>query len=368
MIKMKKLYNLLLLTLFLPFVASAHKHPGDVTYKKYVNDDYAVSAGASLSIANKYGKIVFHTWNNDEVKATITITGYGSTQDEAQQEANLVTIQSDHSASKVNFSTQYNPAGNGGSFWGKLFSWGNKSGKQYVNIDYDIYIPSSLAQLAIENNYGDILADDLPANTSIKLNYGNYHIGEVSKPLMLEINYSGGTVTTAGDVTMKANYSHFNSSTVNNFICKSNYSEFHLGNANSVEADGNYNDYFVQSVGNFTITSDYTDYKIGSLTGKLVAKITYGDIKISTVDDHFGGIFLSGAYANLQAGFSHNAAFRADIHLSYGTLKKDDFIFKDTNTIEKAGTTVFSGTTNNGSPQSPLIKVDGAYTDVTLHD
>ncbi len=85
-----------------------------------------------MNVYNKYGKIIIHTWSQNQVKATIVITGFGKNTSQAQEIANAVEIQADSDPGTVLFHTKYSSKGGSGS--GVI----TKIQKTMLNIDYEI--------------------------------------------------------------------------------------------------------------------------------------------------------------------------------------------------------------------------------------
>lgn len=349
--------------LCLPLLLTAHSR--NAAFKRTITKTFTVSDNARLSVSNKYGKIVLHTWDKNEIRATIVITGFGKDQDEAQKIANSVDIDASQSGNAVTLKTVYT-SGSGSSFWGKLFNFSNKSGKDYANIDYDVYLPRSLATLDIDNNYGDVVSDDIYANTSISMNYCNYHLGNFMNNLKLSMNYSKGSVAKAGQAVVSANYSSLRSDELQSLKISCNYTDFQLAKVGVLSLSVTYGNVMVDAVNDISGNSNYTDYKIGKINGSADLKVTYGDVKIGDIGNGFKQIKLDGTYSGFKLGLPANAAFRIDARLVYGDLKTGSANLKNINSVGKSNTKTFSGISANGNESSPLISFNGTYSGLTL--
>ncbi len=354
-------YNILFL-LLLPMAVLADK--GDTEFKKTIEKNFTVNNGATLDILNKFGKIVLRTWSKNEVKATIVITGYGKSTSEAEDIAGMVDVESINSPGAVRLATSYNPRS--GSKW--LFSWGNKKdSKDYVKIDYEVYVPQSLSKLIVENQFGDVIADKLPFAADMRLNYCFYDIREISGALMMNINYcQKGKIGKAGKVVLKAGYSSMNSDRIDELVVRSNYSDYDIKSVGKIEVQSNYDNYRINDAGKVFSRSNYTDFKINELQGEVNMTLTYGNADIRALTTGFTGADFRLTYSDIKLGVPQRQALQLDAVLSYGDLRLGGLELKNKNTIKKNTQLIMTGVTENGNEQSPVIRVQGSYSSVGL--
>lgn len=235
-----------------------------------------------------------------------------------------------------------------------------------MNIDYEVYLPKSLATLEIKNNYGDVISDDLYANTVININYCNYHLGNLSGNLKLNMNYSKGSIAKAGPAVISANYSNLHSDEMQSLKIDCNYTDFQLGKVGSLTLSATYGNVAVDEAGAISGNSDYMDYKIGKVNNSIGLKTTYGDVKISSLARNFKQVSLDGTYSGFKIGLGAGTPFRIDASLSYGDLNKGGFSFRDVSSVDMGKTKLFKAVSANGSDSSPLIRFSGAYSGLTL--
>ncbi|GAA0551877.1 hypothetical protein [Chitinophaga japonensis] len=350
-----------LLLLLLPVWACAHN--GDIEFKRTVVKEFNVNNNASLDVFNKYGKIVVHTWNRNQVKATIVITGFGKNTAEAREIANGVEIQTNAGSGNVTMQTSYN-AGKGG----KWFSWGDKrDSKEYVNIDYELYVPRSLGMLTLENNFGDVITDQLPFAVKMNLNYCFYAVKEVAKKLEMSLNYcEKGRIDKAGDLVIRSNYSDVHCDAAGSVDVRSNYSDYTLGNLRSLTARSNYSDYKVRQLGSIDATSNYSDIVISSLRDRADLKLVYSDFKAEEASDVFKGGEISLTYSDLELGLSPKCALQIAVDLNYGDLKTGDLPLKNISSVKRKTQLTYTAITNSGGEQSPRLSIRGVRSDVDL--
>jgi hypothetical protein len=359
---MKEKFKILLLLLF-PVLAYGAK--GDSEFKRTITKEYNHGSNSTLNISNKYGKVIIHTWSKNAIKATIVITGFGKSVEEAQSVANMVDINANFNTNLSTFQTVYNPSGSGN----KWFSWGSgkKDSKDYVNINYEVYVPDDLAQLSIDNNFGDVVTDVLSFPASFSMNYCTYDIKEAQKPLDLHMNYcQKGRIGKADVLDIKANYSTIKCESIGSLTTSSNYSEYTLGSVGRVEAKGNYDEYTIQKAGSFIARGTYTDFRINDVQTEVTANLVYGDLSIKNIGQGFKKGDMHLTYTDVKLGFQQNVAFQISVHLTSGDLNTGDLSFKNVTSIKKSSQLSYTGSAGGAGDQSPQLNIQGVYSDIDL--
>ncbi|WPV66424.1 hypothetical protein [Chitinophaga sp. LS1] len=359
---MKGKFKILLL-LLLPVMAFGKK--GDSEFKRVISKDYASGSNSVLSISNKYGKIIIHTWKQNHVKATITVTGFGKNASEAQNSANMVDIDESNANGEISLQTSYHPLGS----TGRLFNWGAKrDSKDYVNIDYEVYVPEDLRKLSLDNSFGDILADVLSFPATMGLNYCTYDIKEVQKSLTLGLNYCDkGRIGKADALTVRANYSNLKCDNIGSLTTQSNYSEYELGIVGSLDSKSNYDDYKVAKVGALNISCNYSDFNIGELQAELNARLVYGDLKVKSIGNSFKGGRIGLTYADLKLqGMPSRIGLQFKIILHNGDVHNGGLAMKSESSIKKSSNVTYTAISAGGNDQSPSLVINGTYSDVSF--
>ncbi len=364
---MKMTRYLIISLLVLPAALGAR--PRDIIYRRTIQKDFSVSDKAQLHLGNKYGKMVLHTWDKNEISVTIVVTGYGKSEDEASKMAGMVDIDASQGPGNgdVSISTSYNKPSQGfSSLWHLLFSGGNNGRKGYVNIDYDVYAPKSLRMLDVEDNYGDVIADAIPTPCDMAINYCNYDLNSITGPFVLKMNYSKGTITRATSIAMSSHYSTLDNEQAGAINTHSSYSNYHLSTVGTFSLNSAYDEVSIDQVDDISGQSDYTHYHIGKLMKSLTLDLRYGDIRVAGLAPDFHSIQIKSSYGGAYFGMDPKTQFRLEAHLSYGNLQTKGFSFKGVNNIRKNSQDSFSGQTTQAGDLAPLISFEGHYSELVL--
>ncbi|GEP96821.1 hypothetical protein [Chitinophaga cymbidii] len=351
----------ILLLLLCPLAVFAGK--GDQEFRIHLTKAFKVNPGSKVEVNNKYGKIVIKIWDKPECKADIEIVGYGKNDEQAKKMAEMVEIKESAPGGQVRLETKYNPAG-GSWLWGG----GRRDSKEYVNVNYVISVPPSLGAMVLRNNFGDILAHELPFRVSdIAINYGFLDIGSAGHLLKVNMNYTDkARIGNAADLQVNANYSNLRCENVDNLQINSNNCNYVIGNIEELRLNCNYDDYKITTINTINLNGNYTNVKAEKLKERGVFSTTYSGVKVGKVLPSFKGLTISGKYSDFQFGIDRNTAFRVSASLRYGNLRTNDFEWKNVKKEQKNQNLSFSAITTNATDASALIKIDGAYCDVKL--
>jgi hypothetical protein len=277
----------------------------------------------------------------------------------------MVDIVSNFNGNTASFQTVYNPSGSGN----KWFSWGSgkKDSKDYVNIDYDIYVPEDLARLTIDNNFGDVVTDILYFPANINMNYCTYDIKEAQKTLELHMNYcQKGRIGKAEAVIIKANYSTIKSESLGSLTASSNYSEYTIGTVGRLEVKGNYDEYTVQRAGSFNAKCTYTDFHINEVLAEVNANLVYGDLAIKNIGQGFKRGDMHLTYTDAKLGFQQNVSFNIKVNLNSGDLNTGSLSMKNVTSVKRSSQLSYTGSAGGAGEQSPQLTINGVYSDIDL--
>ncbi|HEX5554338.1 MAG TPA: hypothetical protein VFX43_13920 [Chitinophagaceae bacterium] len=351
--------------LCIPVAVSAMNESVSVPFKRNVIKTFNVQSGAHLNISNKYGKVNLHTWNKNQIQATITITTNGTNTENARDLANQVTIQSNKTSNNVSITTEYAQS-RSSSFWKSFFGGGGGNGKNNIHIDYEVYLPQSLAGLTIKNNYGNVTGDDIPGSLSLDLNYGNFHLSKIGGPLELNANYCDGTLNDVKRGDIRANYTDFHLDKVNNLNIQSNYSDYKISKAGHLEIRSNYGDISAEIIATLISQTTYGDYKITTLSKQGNITTTYGDVNIRSLGDQFEGLTIKPTYSDVNIGVPGNLHVRLDIDLTHGDIRTDGISLQQVVKTDEHGKQTLKASSTGAGTNAPVINVSGTYSDVSL--
>lgn len=317
---------------------------------------YTVDANDKLNLSNRFGEVVFKTWDKNEIKVDVDIKAYGRNGTEAQRLLDETSIESGKSGDGVFFKTVINSNDNN-------YGRGTKNGKitwrRVVKINYVVYLPASSA-LTVNNQYGnvsmgnfsgalyakvqygDFTAGKLSSNNNyVSVQYGKANIQEANKLIVKHQYGSGLTIGTVSNLNLDAQYISVTISTIKgDAVIKQQYGsgltigsvdnldlDVQYSNVNVANISGNavikqqYNNISIGSVNKLSLDAEYATVKISTLKGDGNLKASYNKLTIDQIGNGCKNLTVKISYAGVSLGF--NSGYRADfdVKTSYGSFK-----------------------------------------------
>ena len=200
-----KAYSILLFTtcFFIAGKAIAGQGPsGDeplVEKKKTYTKTYPLGGGDRVNLNNSFGELKINTWDKNEIKVDITMTGKGSTDEIAQEMLDHIEIQDNKTGSTVSFKTKID---NDDKDWKKHDK--TKYRNSGFSIDYVVYLPSK-TRLDATNQFGAMSIGDYTGEVSLESKFGSLTAGKLSNPKNVGVEFGTGSIASmnGGDLSIK---------------------------------------------------------------------------------------------------------------------------------------------------------------------
>jgi len=339
-----------------------------VEKKKVISKSYPVDAKNFLNINNQHGEVKVELWNKNEIKVDITITGYGSTEAQAQTFIDNVEIverkEGDKIAFKTMIDTDERTNGNGNWSWANsltnTFNWSSSNGKKVnekrgVEINYMIYMPKSNS-LTVSNKYGKTIIPQFSAPLKITSNYGSF----VSDKL------------TGGEKDIFVQYGSGNIKQMDDGDLHIAYSKLNIEKADNLKLTNNYGSMILDDINNLDGTIQYSSGKIGKInqTGKL--SISYSDgVQLAELSKTLKTLDIRSNYTAVKLPVTGDCNADFEVTTTYAnfrypegkctlTVNPDDNKEVDDRTMGWKSTKVYKGKIGKGSATKITIKTNYA--------
>ena len=179
--------------------ASAKADGDQSEKKKSYSKSYPVSGRDKISLTNSFGELRINTWDKNEVKVDVTITGKGSTDERAQEIIDRITIEDGKSSSGVYFKTNFK--NDDDRNWKK----GDKDGKnEGMEVNYVVYLPSG-NPLDASNSFGAMFVPDYKGQAELESKFGSLTAGKISNNKSIDVEFGKATIdfVNCGKITVK---------------------------------------------------------------------------------------------------------------------------------------------------------------------
>src|SRR5215208_3691536 len=136
-------------------LCSASLYAQDLKFKKQKSytKTYSLSPSDKISLDNQFGEMKLITWEKNEIKVDISMTGMSDDEARAQKIIDRISILDEKNAGSVSFKTKL--ANEDKQESDKT----NKHSNESLKINYTVYLPSGSA-LNAKNHFGPMIIPD----------------------------------------------------------------------------------------------------------------------------------------------------------------------------------------------------------------
>lgn len=357
---MKFTFKIALLFFLIPFIGFAHTDPKQEK-SKTIQKKYTVDRDATVAIDNKYGNINITTWNENRVEITVKITVKGNSMRAVEKKLDGIDVDFNANSSRVSAKTRFNTSSSNWSFFG------NANNTSY-KVQYTIKMPVS-NQVNLDNDYGNILIDQINGKANINCDYGKLIIGDLNNSdNNINIDYcNGSSINFMKSGVVNADYSKLSIDKTDNVKINSDYTTINIGTANTVTYNTDYGNINVDDVANIRGNSDYASIRLGTVSKGLDLTADYGSIKIKELANGFDKAEISSEYAGITIGTRANNNFDFILNLQYAGFRYNKNNVEIYKSIEKSSKKYYEGTYGKGKSNATLM-IKSQYGSVTFKE
>ena len=328
---------------------------------------FPVNGSENLSLETQYGHVNLHAWSKNTIQVQAVITGYGHDAAQAREMASRVSVHSIQNGPSLDISTSYSHMQR--SFWKSFFSWGNSlaAGRQYVRVDYDIYVPGNLAGFTLKGNYVDAFLAALQARISCQLNYGSLNAQDQRGSLELHCNYTHVQFSALSKLDVQSTYSSLQAQQVGQASLDAQYCHILLERAGEVSFRGNYGSFKAGDVDRLDAQSNYTNYEFKHIDRSVTMKTTYADVQLGSLGNQIENVQLRGVYSkyHLEVPLSRNIHWT--VSCTYGRFSCDPRLkFREQDRNRQGGILNLNAQSGQASEPQSSINLNGTYTDFDI--
>ncbi|MGZ5134612.1 MAG: hypothetical protein ACXWCG_05665 [Flavitalea sp.] len=197
-----KVYSLLLLsgTMVLANTAMAGEEP-KIEKKKTYSKSYNVSNSEKISFENRFGELKISTWDKNEVKVDVTMTGKANTDERAQEILNGIRIEDGKNSSGVFFKTHIENQNRKHSREEK-----EKYRNEGFSIDYVVYMPSR-NPLSARNEFGKTIIPDYAGEIDVESKFGSLTAGDLANVKRVRVEFGEATIESINNGKLNIHFS-----------------------------------------------------------------------------------------------------------------------------------------------------------------
>jgi len=268
--------------------------------EKTISKTYPAS-GNKLSIENSFGHVKFIAWDKNEIKVDVHIEASSNQQDVAQKTFDAISVSDKHQGNEIEFKTSINNNNNN-----------CKNCKSNMHIDYEVYLPTSVA-LDVENSFGSTELPDYSGAVSISNKFGHLTTGSLANLKNITVEFGGATIKSVSNIDATFKFSKID---IANLSGK-NKINLEFCDATKINLDANLTSLNLNesySTVNIKPGNLSASYNISTSFGSFVDRTSVG-VKRTDSPDKYG----PDSYKTFE-GKSGNGSAKVDIRSSFGKI------------------------------------------------
>jgi len=263
--------------------------------QKSYTKTYNVSSGDLISLENQFGEMKLITWDRNEVKVDVSITGMSDEEARAQKILDRISVNDEKTSNGVSFKTKLAM-----NIDDKAWSEKNTYIHESMKINYTVYLPAANPLFA-KNQFGAMIVPDYKGEATIEIQYGTLTAGKISNAKKISVGFG--------------------------------------------KAD-------IDQVNNGIVNIQYSTGTIKKLVGNIDAKFEFCNAIKINVDNDVKSLDIINSYSTVYLDLSKDLSASYNISTSYGLFKnKSNFKIESGSDEERPSymTTKYSGTSGSGS-------------------
>lgn len=316
---MKKLKHssLLLLTILFSVatVFAQDKERAEPKFKKSKNysKSYSLSSSDKISLYNQFGEMKLVTWDKNEIKVDVTITGKSDNEERAQAIMDRISVADSKDGNTVSFKTKF---ADDKEEWKKEKHEGQRN--EGMEVNYLVYLPAGNT-LKAENSFGKMIVPDYRGEAELTSKFGSLTTGKISDAKEISVEFG--------------------------------------------KAD-------IEQISGGKLNIKFSEGKVKKFSGDVKSNLEFSRVKLD-IDNDAKIMDIHNSYSTVYLDLDKNLSATYDISTSHGNFSnKSDFTFKkqgdDERTYGPRFNERYNGTSGSGGCK---IKVQSSFGEIIAgHD
>jgi len=284
--------------------------------KRSIIRSFQINDRASLEIVNKYGDIIFETWEKDSVRLEVSILVEAKKEDVVDQLMDMAVIEIEKKGSFVIAKTDW---GRNTSFWNKSLNEINRAfgSDQKIQIDYKVFIPNSL-KLDIQNKFGDVFLPAYGGEVILDLSHGDLRCRNMENPKNVKVSYGKALLDKLSEGMVTLEFAELRTRSAENLSLFSRSSEIYIDEANSLILDSRNDDVFLGSIDRLEGVMHFSTCEVATLKDALDFRQAYGSLTVKELADSFTNVKVAPRRSEVVFYTDANLSYNFSIYLKNG--------------------------------------------------
>lgn len=273
-----------------------------VKMEKDYDRSFHAPAGSRFDLVNKYGEVIVRTWEMDSIRILVNVRAEGRTSEAVRKNIDKIDIAFRRVGSLISATTEVS-SGRSGFFKELLADVDDYSksifGNGKLTVTYDIWMPEKV-DLSIENKFGNVYLSSLSGEVSIDLAHGDLKADDLGEELSLKHSFGKSNIETLRNGTFILRGAELKLDRAEMVNIESSSSEIDLGTVAYVQFNSR-NDKIVLGEAKDVIGEGvFTDFDSDMIRQSARLDFRYGDIYINRIERDFKSINILSESADIN--------------------------------------------------------------------
>jgi hypothetical protein len=281
-----------------------------------VTKSFAWTPKSQLELDNKYGDVIFETWDKDSIRVQVEISITSKKEEATQELADMAIVEVYGQGSFVIARTDW--AANT-SIWGQARNeMRNVFGSdQKVEISYKVWLPKT-TPIDVTNKFGDVFIPTYDGEVILDLSHGDLRSVRISRPKSVSVQYGDAKVDSWGPGNLKLLFAELHSDEMKQLKIESKSSKLYVGKIDVLDIESRNDELYLKEVGAMYGSYHFTDTYIDLLTGSVNVIQNYGELEISAFGPKYTTVLVKAKRCKILFRLDEKIPVNFDITLTYG--------------------------------------------------
>lgn len=299
---MKKRQTALLVFSFLTVFCASDLLAQTVKMQKDYDRSFHAPPGSRFDLINKYGEIIIRTWEQDSIRVIVNVLAEGKTADLVKKNIDKIDVQFRKVGSIITASTIVE-TGRSGFFKELLKEVDDYSrslfGGDRLTVTYEVYMPSKI-KLNIENKFGNIYLTSLDNDLTIDLAHGDLKAEDLANELTLKHSFGKSDIRSVNKASVILRGAEIKIEKAKMIDIESSSSSIDLGIVDALQFNSRNDKISAESIDQVIGEGVFTDFSTDMVLSSARLDFRYGDIFITRIQKDFKSINILSESADIN--------------------------------------------------------------------
>lgn len=341
---MKKLHIIIVLACLFSLPAAAWT---GFSKEKKINDHFTMGKDTKLRIQNEYGYVRINTWDRDDVTIDITISVKATSDRNAEDIINSITIEQNKANDRYSYKTQVRRKK--GAF---AFTIDKAIDKSSMEINYVVHMPAD-GYLELTNKFGDVFLADYSGSLFADVSYGAIKTQKLKgERISIKSSFGSIVIPSIEIGSIESRYSKITIDKAQKLTLGNRFGKLNIGNADKLYLNQEYGDATLGTIAQLKGNISFAGFSMDKVTEMADVTMRYcSKANFGTVGGGVDAIKVQAHFSSISFQLDNTTSLTADIQTRFGGVNyrnsSNTFVLQESDS-EDRNTNTYTGKIGSG--------------------